>query len=66
VCFADYRLSGIPRRNYFTPIFIKIGDIVSWDLLKFRVVFDIQPQITADKSRSMQINNTSDVKSKSN
>jgi hypothetical protein len=34
-------LTGIPRRNHFTLIFIKTGDNVWWDLLKFRVIFAI-------------------------
>jgi hypothetical protein len=34
-------ISGIPRRNHFTLIFIKKGDNVWLDLLKFRVVFAI-------------------------
>jgi len=39
--------TGIPRRNHFTLIFIKIGDIVWWDLLKFRVVFAISGDFLA-------------------
>jgi hypothetical protein len=39
--------SGIPRRNHFTLIFIQIGDIVWWDLLKFRVVFAISGDFLA-------------------
>jgi len=39
--------TGIPRRNHFTPIFIKKGDNVWWDLLKFRVVFAISGDFLA-------------------
>ena len=39
--------TGILRRNNFTFIFIQTGDLVWWDLHKFRVVFNILDNLLA-------------------
>ena len=37
----DIFITRIPRRKNFSLIFIQAGDNVWWNLLKFRVVFNI-------------------------
>jgi hypothetical protein len=40
-------LTGIPHANHFTPIFIKIGDKLSWDALSYCVVFAVSGDFLA-------------------